>query len=109
MPGADGPINTQTENRDSSLAGPGLINDEKRRRDMNGVDIGQVVGILSGGVITIGGILFIWGLIQLGLAVRDGATGGGGQIAGAISMMVGGAIVAAAGLLFGSLDWSWMG
>jgi hypothetical protein len=76
---------------------------------MNGVDIDQVVGILSGGVITIGGILFIWGLIQLGLAVRDGATGGGGQIAGAISMMVGGAIVAAAGLLFGSLDWSWMG
>ena len=43
------------------------------------------------------------------LAIKDGSTGGGGQLAGAIAMIAGGAIVAAAGVWFGSLDTSWMG
>lgn len=66
-----------------------------------------VITLLTQAVTFIGGAVAVWGLIQLGLAVKDGATGGGGQLAGAIAMIAGGAIVAAAGILFGQLDTSW--
>ncbi len=69
----------------------------------------KILNLLSGGVTFLGAAVSIFGLIQLGLAIKDGSTGGGGQLAGAIAMIAGGAIVAAAGVWFGSLDTSWMG
>lgn len=77
---------------------------------MNGTEaLVKVLDLLSGGVTFIGGCVCVFGLVQLGLAIKDGSTGGGGQLAGAIAMIAGGAIVAAAGVWFGSLDTSWMG
>ena len=69
----------------------------------------QILKLISGGVTFLGGILSIFGLVNLGLAIREGSTGGGSQLGGAVAMIVGGAIVAAAGVWFGSLDTSWMG
>ena len=60
----------------------------------------EVMDLLGRGVEYIGAAVAIFGLVQLGLAIKDGSTGGGGQLAGAIAMMVGGAIVFAAGALF---------
>lgn len=63
---------------------------------------------LSGGVIFLGGVLIVFGVVNLGLNLKDGAQGGGGQLAGAITSIVGGALVVAAGVYFGTLDTGWM-
>lgn len=64
----------------------------------------EVMNMLSQGVIFLGGVLVIFGLINLGMTIKDGMQGGGGQLAGAIAMIVGGGIIVAAGALFGSLE-----
>lgn len=64
---------------------------------------------IGGGVTFLGGVLIVWGAIRFGMAVKDGTTGGGNEIATAISMMVGGAIIIAAAVYFGTLDTSWAG
>ena len=65
--------------------------------------LAQSVSLLSTGVKLIGGIIIVFGLVNLGLALKDGAQGGGGQLAGAISMIVGGAVVMAAAMYFDTL------
>lgn len=67
----------------------------------------SVINLLRGGVCCLGGVLVIWGLIQLGLGWKDG-TGGGGQINGALGFIIGGAAVFGAGMLLGMLDTSWV-
>ena len=60
---------------------------------MTGVQsLTKILNLLSGGVTFLGAAVSIFG-----------------QLAGAIAMIAGGAIVAAAGVWFGSLDTSWMG
>lgn len=53
----------------------------------------NVVQMLTQGVTFLGGVLIVFGLINLGMTIKDGMQGGGGQLAGAIAMIVGGAIV----------------
>ena len=43
------------------------------------------------------------------MTIKDGMQGGGGQLSGAIAMMIGGAIIIGASVYFGSLDISWAG
>ena len=50
------------------------------------------------------GVLVVFGLINLGMTIKDGMQGGGGQLSGAIAMIVGGAIVVGAAIYFGQLD-----
>ena len=69
----------------------------------------NVVQMLTQGVTFLGGVLIVFGLINLGMTIKDGMQGGGGQLAGAIAMIVGGAIVVGAAVYFGSLDTSWSG
>lgn len=69
----------------------------------------NVVQMLTQGVTFLGGVLIVFGLINLGMTIKDGMQGGGGQLAGAIAMIVGGAIVCGAAIYFGSLDTSWSG
>lgn len=69
----------------------------------------NVKNLLSDGVTALGGILIVFGLVNLGLTIKDGMQGGGGQLAGAIAMIVGGAVVIGAAAYFGSLDVSWAG
>ena len=71
--------------------------------------LSNVVQMLTQGVTFLGGVLVVFGLINLGMTIKDGMQGGGGQLAGAIAMIVGGAIVCGAAIYFGSLDTSWSG
>ena len=67
----------------------------------------NVKNLLSDGVTALGGIVF--GLVNLGLTIKDGMQGGGGQLSGALAMISGGAIVVGAavyvktGINWGSL------
>lgn len=64
----------------------------------------DVMNMLANGVMLLGSIFVVMGLVNLGLSLKDGTQGGGSQLAGALSMIVGGAVVAAAGIFFRSLD-----
>lgn len=72
-----------------------------------GIDLGNIKNLLTGGIGFLGGVLLVFGAVNLGLTIKDGMQGGGGQLAGAIAMIVGGGIVIAASAYFGSLDTSW--
>lgn len=69
----------------------------------------NAVNMLTQGVTFLGGVLVVFGLINLGMTIKDGMQGGGGQLSGAIAMIVGGAIVAGAAIYFGQLNTSWAG
>ncbi len=59
--------------------------------------------LLTSGITFLGGVLIVFGLVNLGMTIKDGMQGGGGQLAGAIAMIVGGAIVCIAAGLFANL------
>ena len=46
---------------------------------------------------------------KLSGGIKDGAQGGGGQLAGAIAMIVGGGVIVGAAAYFGTIDTSWAG
>lgn len=69
----------------------------------------NVVNMLTQGVTFLGGVLVVFGLINLGMTIKDGMQGGGGQLSGAIAMIVGGAIVVGAAIYFGQLNTGWAG
>lgn len=69
----------------------------------------NAVNMLTQGVTFLGGVLVVFGLINLGMTIKDGMQGGGGQLSGAIAMIVGGAIVVGAAIYFGQLNTSWAG
>ena len=69
----------------------------------------NAVNMLTQGVTFLGGVLVVFGLINLGMTIKDGMQGGGGQLSGAIAMIVGGAIVVGAAIYFGQLITGWAG
>lgn len=69
----------------------------------------NAVNMLTQGVTFLGGVLVVFGLINLGMTIKDGMQGGGGQLSGAIAMIVGGAIVVGAAIYFGQLNTGWAG
>lgn len=69
----------------------------------------NAVNMLTQGVTFLGGVLVVFGLINLGMTIKDGMQGGGGQLSGAIAMIVGGAVVVGAAIYFGQLDTGWAG
>ena len=69
----------------------------------------NAVIMLTQGVTFLGGVLVVFGLINLGMTIKDGMQGGGGQLSGAIAMIVGGAIVVGAAIYFGQLNTGWAG
>lgn len=69
----------------------------------------NAVNLLTQGVKFLGGVLVVFGLINLGMTIKDGMQGGGGQLSGAIAMIVGGAIVVGAAIYFGQLNTGWAG
>lgn len=69
----------------------------------------NAVHMLTQGVTFLGGVLVVFGLINLGMTIKDGMQGGGGQLSGAIAMIVGGAIVVGAAIYFGQLNTGWAG
>ena len=69
----------------------------------------NAVQMLTQGVTFLGGVLVVFGLLNLGMTIKDGMQGGGGQLSGAIAMIVGGAIVVGAAIYFGQLNTGWAG
>lgn len=69
--------------------------------------LSNAVSMLSQGITFLGGVLVVFGLVNLGMTIKDGMQGGGGQLSGAIAMIVGGAIVIGAAVYFGSLSTGW--
>lgn len=69
----------------------------------------NAVKMLTQGVTFLGGVLVVFGLVNLGMTIKDGMQGGGGQLSGAIAMIVGGAIVVGAAIYFGQLNTGWAG
>ncbi len=69
----------------------------------------NAVNMLTQGVTFLGGVLVVFGLVNLGMTIKDGMQGGGGQLSGAIAMIVGGAIVVGAAIYFGQLNTGWAG
>lgn len=57
----------------------------------------DLFNLLSGAVKFIGDALIVLGLIQIGLSLKDGSTGGGGQLNGAVTMLVAGGCIRAVG------------
>ena len=56
--------------------------------------------MLTQGVTFLGGVLVVFGPVNLGMTIKDGMQGGGGQLSGALAMIIGGAIVVGAALYF---------
>ena len=87
--------------------------------------LSQIMTKISGGVTFLGGVLIVFGLVNLGMTIKDGMQGGGGQLAGVAELgrggddqlahihlgggIVGGGIVIAASVFLGSLDTSFAG
>ena len=69
----------------------------------------NAVNMLTQGVTFLGGVLVVFGLINLGMTIKDGMQGGGGQLSGALAMIIGGAIVVGAAIYFGQLNTGWAG
>ena len=69
----------------------------------------NAVNMLTQGVTFLGGVIVVFGLVNLGMTIKDGMQGGGGQLSGAIAMIVGGAIVVGAAIYFGQLNTGWAG
>lgn len=57
--------------------------------------LSQIMTKISGGVTFLGGVLIVFGLVNLGMTIKDGMQGGG--------------IVIAASIFLGSLDTSFAG
>lgn len=69
----------------------------------------NAVNMLTQAATFLGGVLVVFGLINLGMTIKDGMQGGGGQLSGAIAMIVGGAIVVGAAIYFSRLNTGWAG
>lgn len=69
--------------------------------------LSNAVSMLSQGITFLGAVLVVFGLVNLGMTIKDGMQGGGGQLSGAIAMIVGGAIVIGAAVYFSSLNTGW--
>ena len=69
--------------------------------------LSNAVSMISQGITFLGCVLVVFGLVNLGMTIKDGMQGGGGQLSGAIAMIVGGAIVIGAAVYFGSLNTGW--
>ena len=66
--------------------------------------LATIMQLLANGIQFLGAAMIVWGAVNLGLTLKDGMQGGGGQLSGAIAMIAGGAIIVAAGVYFLSLD-----
>ncbi|MCL2322245.1 MAG: hypothetical protein FWC47_09100 [Oscillospiraceae bacterium] len=66
-----------------------------------------IMQLLAKGIQFLGAAMIVWGAVNLGLTLKDGMQGGGGQLSGAIAMIAGGAIIVAAAVYFQTLDISW--
>lgn len=68
----------------------------------------HVINLLKGGVGFLGAAMVVWGAVTIGINVHNGASGNGSAIASGVGILVGGVIISAAAIYFGTLDTSWI-
>lgn len=76
--------------------------------DSAGGILGNITSLLKGGIQMLGAIMVVWGGATIGINVHNGASGNGAAIAAGVGTLIGGVIVSAAALYFGTLDTSWV-
>ena len=76
--------------------------------DSAGGILGNITSLLKGGIQMLGAIMVVWGGVTIGINVHNGASGNGAAIAAGVGTLIGGVIVSAAALYFGTLDTSWV-
>ena len=69
----------------------------------------NAVQMLTQGVTFLGGVLVVFGLINLGMTIKDGMQGGGGQLSGAIAMIRRRCHRRGCAIYFGQLNTGWAG
>ena len=70
--------------------------------------LANILSLISGGIQFLGCAMIVWGLVSIGINVQNGASGNGSAISQGIAMVVGGAVITAAGVYFSNLDTSWV-
>lgn len=75
---------------------------------MGGPDLASVLKMVGQAAMTLGIVITLASGISLGLTLKDGQQGGGGQMNGAIAGIIGGAITAVCGLGISSIPTSWI-
>lgn len=68
----------------------------------------QIINLLRGGIGFLGAAMVVWGAVTIGINVHNGASGNGSAIASGVGILVGGVIISAAAVYFGTLDTSWI-
>lgn len=68
----------------------------------------KVKNLLSGGVGMLGAAMVVFGAVNIGTNVGGNGGVDGSRIAGGVATLIGGVIIAAAALYFGSLDTAWV-
>lgn len=67
----------------------------------------RIKDMLSGGMTFLGGAMAVFGAITIGINVHNGASGNGSAIATGVATLIGGVIIAAAGIYFQGLPTDW--
>lgn len=70
--------------------------------------LNSVKNLLAGGVGMLGAGMVVFGAVGIGTNIHNGAQGNGAAIAGGVATLVGGVIIAAAAVFFGTLDTGWV-
>ena len=81
---------------------------DKERRRGEGI-LEELVSLCAKPIAAIGCTVTFLGIIYLGIQLKSGMTGGGGELRKAIAMIVGGAIVVGAAVYFGQLNMGALG
>lgn len=76
---------------------------------MNGQTlITNLMNLLKGGIGFLGAAMIVFGAVVIGINVHGTAQGNGGAISSGVAILIGGCIIAAAAVYFGSIDTSWV-
>lgn len=76
--------------------------------DSAGGILNSIKNLLKGGIQMLGAFMVVWGGVTIGVNVHNGASGNGAAIAAGVGTLIGGVIISAAALYFGTLDTSWV-
>lgn len=70
--------------------------------------LNNVIKLLKGGIGFAGGAMIVWGAVQVGTNLSNGANGNSASISQGIFFIIGGVVVAAASIFLSQLDTGWI-
>lgn len=66
--------------------------------------LNKVKDLLRGGIGFLGAAMVVWGAVTIGINVHNGASGNGSAIASGVAVLIGGVIISAAAVYFGTIN-----